>query len=583
ILPRGRATARAGRIRPKTMSPGSLTTPKLRPVSTMTLSTTLVKRPKNAFQSPGTHHRTGYSSVVALAICPPYARVYRVVARASRKRWESDTQPNIPPCALIMASAATWNSGKYEATDAAMLQDAVEVRGEEGALARLVHYRLTGLRIELLHEVVALLAADENAPHRTRITDARGETAARLLGGRAVGQIGAMALPRVDDQEPALAGGPEDALGGRHGAAQKRDVVAERLAESARIHEVALEVDHHEGGGLRIELVLVGLRVDQGHGTILLEARTSPRCVTICSMGSGRIDQDREGGKQIAAGDASGREACGENPSISGQGEDITPGCPSGCPLIGHPAWLRGTPGERWAGRPRPQARQDPRARGSHSPSPRGVRGRASRSPRQSGSVAVELGRAASVPRDQSRGWPARLRHHDARLHLGARIREGGLAPRPDPRGIARGAVRALSLGRRSGNLSRADLGPAVVHERRASLLPRRPPRPSWLLTARDLRRDAGADPGHPGRRGQSSARGISLARQAVRRPRGECSRGTLGRRHESARRRRSPLPRPRTGGAGVEVSPHAHRHGSEPGVGHRGGRGEHAPAFRQR
>src|SRR5262249_37671549 len=63
--------ARAGRIRPNTMSPGILTTPRVRPVSTITLSTTLVKRPKNAFQSPGTHQRTGCSVLVTLAMCPP--------------------------------------------------------------------------------------------------------------------------------------------------------------------------------------------------------------------------------------------------------------------------------------------------------------------------------------------------------------------------------------------------------------------------------------------------------------------------------------------------------------------------------
>src|ERR1700693_3402145 len=63
--------ASAGRMRPKTRSPGSLTTPSVSPVRTMTFSTTLVKRPKNAFQSPGTHQRTGCSEVAALAICPP--------------------------------------------------------------------------------------------------------------------------------------------------------------------------------------------------------------------------------------------------------------------------------------------------------------------------------------------------------------------------------------------------------------------------------------------------------------------------------------------------------------------------------
>src|SRR5215472_12404634 len=45
----------AGSTRPNTMSSGSFTTPRQRPVSTITLSATLVKRPKKPFQSPATH------------------------------------------------------------------------------------------------------------------------------------------------------------------------------------------------------------------------------------------------------------------------------------------------------------------------------------------------------------------------------------------------------------------------------------------------------------------------------------------------------------------------------------------------
>src|SRR3981081_2117940 len=48
----------AGRIRPKTIASGSFTTPSTSPVSTSTLSSTLVNNPKNAFQSPGTHKGT---------------------------------------------------------------------------------------------------------------------------------------------------------------------------------------------------------------------------------------------------------------------------------------------------------------------------------------------------------------------------------------------------------------------------------------------------------------------------------------------------------------------------------------------
>src|SRR5664279_3267566 len=48
----------AGKMREKTISGGSLTTPRLRPESTMTLSRTLVNRPKKPFQSPETQGLT---------------------------------------------------------------------------------------------------------------------------------------------------------------------------------------------------------------------------------------------------------------------------------------------------------------------------------------------------------------------------------------------------------------------------------------------------------------------------------------------------------------------------------------------
>src|ERR1700730_16761823 len=46
------------------MSGGRLTTCRHNPVSTMTLRTTLVNRPKKPFQSPGTHQRGGAADVI---------------------------------------------------------------------------------------------------------------------------------------------------------------------------------------------------------------------------------------------------------------------------------------------------------------------------------------------------------------------------------------------------------------------------------------------------------------------------------------------------------------------------------------
>ena len=44
------------------------------------------------------------------------ARGRRQTPIAASARLESDTQPKIPPCALIIASADFWNSGKYDPT-----------------------------------------------------------------------------------------------------------------------------------------------------------------------------------------------------------------------------------------------------------------------------------------------------------------------------------------------------------------------------------------------------------------------------------------------------------------------------------
>ena len=141
----------------------------------------------------------------------------------------------------------------------ARLEDRVQVRGVERALARLVHDRLARSRLEAVHDVVAVLAAHQDAPHRPRIADAVVQLAAGLLRRRQVAQVGAVALTGVDDEHPELAGRLQHALGGRDGGTQQRDVVAQRLAEATGIDEVALHVDHQQRGRLQIELELVRL------------------------------------------------------------------------------------------------------------------------------------------------------------------------------------------------------------------------------------------------------------------------------------------------------------------------------------
>src|ERR1051326_3303107 len=79
-LPRGKAMPSAGKIRPKTMPPGSCTTPMTRPVRTSTLSKTLVNSPKKAFQSPGTHNATARGArfaAVPIMVNPPLPSGHR--------------------------------------------------------------------------------------------------------------------------------------------------------------------------------------------------------------------------------------------------------------------------------------------------------------------------------------------------------------------------------------------------------------------------------------------------------------------------------------------------------------------------
>jgi hypothetical protein len=63
----------------------------------------------------------------------------------------------------------------------------------------------------------------------------------------------------MDDQQAGCAAGFEHPPRWFHGSAQERDIVTECFAESPRVDEVALHVDHDQRGGSRIELEVVGL------------------------------------------------------------------------------------------------------------------------------------------------------------------------------------------------------------------------------------------------------------------------------------------------------------------------------------
>src|SRR6185436_16488732 len=166
------------------------------------------------------------------------------------------------------------DAAHHQLADAAVVQHRVEVGGVEGALAGLVDYRLARRRLELVDDVVAVFAPHQDAPHRSGVADAVLQPAAQLLARGQVGKVRAVPLARMDHEHPAAARRVEYLARGRDRFAQQRDVVAERLAEAARVDEVALHVDDDQCSACRLELELVGLRVDLGHCRIVGQERT---------------------------------------------------------------------------------------------------------------------------------------------------------------------------------------------------------------------------------------------------------------------------------------------------------------------
>ena len=145
------------------------------------------------------------------------------------------------------------HAGHHQAGDAALLEQLPERRAVERPLARLVDHRLVGQRREVVDDVVAVLAADQDAALGARCADAQARIAPVELGGRAVRQVGDVPLPRVDHGEAHRPGGLQHLLERGDDGLQVADVVAERLAEAARLDEVALHVDDHQRGGGGVE------------------------------------------------------------------------------------------------------------------------------------------------------------------------------------------------------------------------------------------------------------------------------------------------------------------------------------------
>ncbi len=135
----------------------------------------------------------------------------------------------------------------------------------ERALAGLVDHRLARRRGQFRHDLGAGLARDQHPPHRALVADAQGGVAPGTLEGRTIGEVRAVAFARMD-HGPAGSAEPRDQPGHHgHDGAKRRDVVAERRAEPARLDEVALHVDDDERGPRGIDLQVEGVCGNERH------------------------------------------------------------------------------------------------------------------------------------------------------------------------------------------------------------------------------------------------------------------------------------------------------------------------------
>src|SRR6516225_309852 len=172
------------------MSAGRLTTCRHSPVSTMTLRTTLVNRPKKPFQSPGTHQRGAAAAVFITSSstsgcfkCGDDGLGRRDPAEYSALRFDH-TQPHLLKLRKVRADAIGHDDAVVptvvsladrridtdlggdpaddQLSDAAVLQHRVKVGGEKCTFARFVDDRLARQRVEFGDDVMPSLAAHQD-------------------------------------------------------------------------------------------------------------------------------------------------------------------------------------------------------------------------------------------------------------------------------------------------------------------------------------------------------------------------------------------------------------------------------------
>ena len=150
------------------------------------------------------------------------------------------------------------DAGQDDIVDAARPQHEFEIGGAERSLARLVDDRLARERPKLVDYLPARFAANEHLAAGARVADAGADPLRppALVGGQ-IGEIGAMALARMDDVvalRPRCFEQRADRLDRRPG---QRNVVSHRVDITALAAEIGLHVDDDDGGVLRPPVAVI--------------------------------------------------------------------------------------------------------------------------------------------------------------------------------------------------------------------------------------------------------------------------------------------------------------------------------------
>ena len=153
--------------------------------------------------------------------------------------------------------------GRHPAQDeignALLLQALGQIGVGKCAVAGFVDHAFRGQGAQLVDEIVAPLAAHQQAAERPRAADGRAGTQAALqLLGRAVGQVGQVTLAGVKDRHSDTACRGQESLNLQNRPGQARHVKPGAVGIATRRAEVTLHVNHQQRAAGRIEARWVG-------------------------------------------------------------------------------------------------------------------------------------------------------------------------------------------------------------------------------------------------------------------------------------------------------------------------------------